>query len=641
MKRVFSIFIAALLIAAAVLPAAGCARIKKAIRDAVLTPAPTVAPATEPPTEAPTELPVTEEPVTFLRFVNGMESGIRTVELAPADADDWGACAIEEDFTEARFDFQNLPFAAGEEFDVLLVDENGLHACFTGVTASQGDTLTFQSETEEHLDGEVTYIWLTRSGPSGEEEYYSAVYSDEQAEKGAVDLVSHRHLLTFDDEGTVLMNAVFDNVSPFANEAGRYPRLAEALNEDIFDGMADEFEASFAAMEGSLKTEAADDPDFAPFTVTKKAFVRRADAAVFSLLYLTTYPGSGDGYEFSSFNYVPRNGRRLTVADVVKDVTALPYLIAEQLEYRESGFEPDYGDVRAFFSENSDKYAWTLDPTGLMFYFPTASDPECVLIPYTDNEHLFNERFLDVPEDWFMYLPEYLTAHIDLNGDGELTELLTGKMGEEGENCSVMVQLNGVSVSESVPNGNFTPVLVRNAGRTYLYLENDSGFLSVFDLNGRRARLVETLPWSFMRYNEDSDEDSAVAAQLITDPEGFALWHSDVFPVGGLARHTVAADGLPEDDGYFTCSAGEIIYMKLKQPITCFYADGDYGTPVTVDPEDLWNGLVALIATDNSTFIIIDVDDDLMRVEIDASGGTPTIDGKPFSEVFDVFTVMQ
>ena len=266
-----------------------------------------------------------------------------------------------------------------------------------------------------------------------------------------------------------------------------------------------------------------------------------------------------------------------------------------------------------------------------------------MLIPYAGNEYIFSERFLDVPESWFMYLPEFLTAHIDLNGDGELTELLTGKTGTNGENCDVTVQLNGVVTSQAVPAGIITPVLVRSDGRTYLYLENDAGCLSVFDLNGRRTRLVETVPWSFLRYNEDTDEEAVAASLLITDPAAFSLWHSDVFPGGGLSTHTVGADGMPEDNGYFDCIANfdQVYFMRLKQPITCVYAEAENASPETLDPERLWNGLVTLIATDNSSYIIIDVDDDWYRVEIDISGDTPLVDGKPFSEVFDVLTVAE
>lgn len=670
--RCLAFILGACLVCGAVLPLGGCAKIKDAIRDAIVTEAPTEPPTEAPtpePTPAPTEAPTpepTEEPPAGPVLVNATGKTVGDIRICDTEAEDWGDVMIESisDGDEAAIDPALIPDEEGGYFDITFTDELGRQADFAAVHINNGSRVTLeyydhlgQYETE---DDEVCEYVITVLSDGGEERYEAVpCYPDEA---GMLKLMLEKHSISRYAHMTddLLLRKNYESVSLCFDSWQRYQHLAAALERDLGGDYADSLSDWADELAPDLEEYRASDPDsFAPMLSSRKLYVRRADKNALSILAVTAYEDGEGGFFFESFTYNTRRGRRLALSDVVTDVSRLPDLIAEQLEFREMPFEPDYlGDPAHYFSEERDEYAWTLDPTGLTIYFNGgAYEVNTVLIPYTDNEDLFGEAYEFDSEEYCMYFPELITQYMDLHGEGESSELRVGRIApdENGMSDTLCIEYNGVEVNEPLETGGIMAWLVHSGGRNYLYVQGADrfgyGILAVFDINGRRPRLIMNermkLPVTVHWYqNPELWALNGDYIELMTDPAYFRLLSvTDMLETAWGAKHyAVDGSGLPgTEEEFFTFTDPDmIIELRLIGTVTGTLI-GDSGpgvTTVTYTAEELGDDNVfILIGTDNEDRILIAREGDtetMLAVEVErGEDGSLTIGDVPFDGIFE------
>ena len=655
---------------ALLLTAVSCDRIRQVFgpKDGESTPAPTdepavtAAPGTDAPheTDAPeTSAPETEAPFDGIRIQNNVDENVISLRICAPEANGWGEEEPVNLPAMGMADIGGPGLRPGNKYDISLHTDGGIYVDFYDVPLSDGTLLVFDRVSALYGDAE-NYDWvhtLTVKKGADEEVFDGSSYKDSVI-FDAVRVFIGRRRSEKSVDGRLLFSVDWDEVS---TSDRRFPRLRDELYKLGEQQLSERTEQAknYAA---SLEEYYREDPEYyMPIVSHHEAFVRRADASAFSVLYMDSYEDGEGGFFFSSYNFEPRTGRLLTLADVVTDIGQLPWLISEQLEYRENPFTPNYLGMSAeeFFGEERYEYAWVLDPTGLTIFFNGgAYDINSVHISYEANPGLVSEEFTDVPEDYTMMIPLFVPTYMDLHGDGELTEyrVAAGFPDASGVCTEIEILLNGTELHERIRSTSLWAVFVRYEGRFYIYAETEDAdgraSVSIFDMSGRRASLIKTLgayffPTAFTDTNVTAQgvHESYLRMTPPTDPDAFTLYvPTDVFfPLYGFGDHHVGDGGLPvSNDGvydiaYDTRLVG--VRLKLVGEAKMTYWNG--GADYTPYPEDAETGY-HYIATDNESFIVIvDNADELIRVEIERNGDGFTVGGVPIGEVFEAEMIIR
>ena len=655
LKRVTAAVIAAILVLTS-LTAAGCAAKNGAggPSAAPATDAPaaatapvTDAPATEAPVEssAPATADATEALPSGVLITNRLGSAIETLYACSAGADDWGEPVLNglDDEAACSLALESLT-AAGEPCDILAVTEDGTGYIALDAELAEGDTLVLDAVNAEEMD--IFFPCLTVNGSR-----YLDLYISPQGGGSAFEIYKTGNQITRylgDEQEVLLVCTRWDELELSADCLSVYPRLDKQLTEDFGFDFTGRVINETDELTENMAEFYSEEPDlFMPSISNRRAYVRRADDAILSILIETSYE-DGEGYVFfENRNYCPRSGRPLALTDVVKDISALPGLIAEQLEFRESAFEPDYGgDANAFFSDpDNTAYAWTLDPTGLTIFFNGgAFQLNSVLIPYADNEHIFAERYLDLPESYTLYFPPYVPTYMDLFGDGEVTEMRAG--GEYFKDGSFFIEYNGI---EFYPDGGDYAEdfwFVHANGRNYLYCATINDFeyctINVFDLNGRRPSLVSVMETSlqmrsFMPAGEVESDGSVL---MMIDPESFILGHDTKMPdrVYAYGRCRVGDDGMPTfTDGMFRYNEDLWMQYRLLADLELTLLSG--GT-VTVEAGGGENTIFLIGTNDVDKLLFLTAQGEAyLSVDYDPLTGDIGVGGVPLDEIIDPVAV--
>lgn len=281
------------------------------------------------------------------------------------------------------------------------------------------------------------------------------------------------------------------------NRLGVYEEVAAGARDGFADGFfAEDFTAGFAF---------------------EDVRVRRADEHVVSLLFEgTSYMPYYQNREFtycSSATFDAETGERLSLADVVNDVTILPRLIEERFDETWENWESDvYTDIGECFeegSELSDELVWTLDYDGITFYFNAdviSGGPTVATIPFEKEPGLVREEYRRIPEYYGTELacnPDY----IDLDWLSDYRDL--------GGNVSGFTDMR--------------PTFVHAKAGDYLYLEFDNldtdrtdSFIEIFSLGEDGVKRAETEMFSdglYLGYGESYEDSATLWWSVLTDPE--------------------------------------------------------------------------------------------------------------------------
>lgn len=250
----------------------------------------------------------------------------------------------------------------------------------------------------------------------------------------------HTYYEWADDYDRALVRSEHSCVTLGQADAAVYPEMAEVLSQIATmqeNAMLDEFDnlVSFAREE-----LAANRDGFETNVSTLDVQVRRADSLVISLLSDSySHYGQIENYRvFHGSNYDTQSGRELMLNDVVNVNNDLAKAVEKELTtsvwagdfYSETSVE-DY-----FANTPYDSFSWTVDYTGVTFYFAAGdlSDDGMMTatVCFAEYPELFNEKYLVAPTEYAVEIPLDISFFAELDTDDALEAIsVSGWYNEE------------------------------------------------------------------------------------------------------------------------------------------------------------------------------------------------------------------
>lgn len=361
------------------------------------------------------------------------------------------------------------------------------------------------------------------------------------------------------DDDALLVQSEFSHVTLWQNDAAKYPKLAEALNQTanmVKRSMEDEYDNLCATAREEL-------PWAGETSVsTLDIQVRRADSVVLSLLSdsYSDYGWIEDFRGMHGTNYDAQTGLELALNDVVDVNNDLADAVANELNSHQWAGDFDYSDaVEEYFANTpTDGISWTLDYNGVTFYFvdgdltEAGNGRQTATVSFAEYPELFEEKYMAVPAAYIVELPLDSSFFTDLDGDGDLEELnVTGWYNTDAGSYTkfgVYADADGSYHYEDCFADGFIPYYVKTAdGNHYLYLfceqDESSGpipmmLLIVFDVCGGKLTRVGEM-------NAAPGYIPTGIYRIPTDPEDFYLDDFDSIAQDMMA-YAVGPMGLPE-----------------------------------------------------------------------------------------------
>lgn len=301
-----------------------------------------------------------------------------------------------------------------------------------------------------------------------------------------------------DDYDRALVRSEHSCVTLGQEDADTYPEMAEVLSQIATMQeytMLDEFDNLVSTAREEL---AANRVGFETYTSLLDVQVRRADSLVVSLLSDSySHYGQIENYRvFHGSNYNPQSGKELALNDVVKEINNdLALAVEEELTghmwtedfYSESAVE-DY-----FANTPYDSFSWTVDYTGVTFYFAPGDlcdeGAMTATVSFAKHPELFYEKYMAVPNEYTVELPLDISFFTQLDADGAFEEIsVSGYYDEERGNytkCGIYTDTDGQYYEEDCYAHDLHPYFVKAADGNYVYL-----FCEDFQEGWREMRLV-------------------------------------------------------------------------------------------------------------------------------------------------------
>ncbi len=314
--------------------------------------------------------------------------------------------------------------------------------------------------------------------------------------------------------------------------------------------------------------QAAGATTFPAYEDTNDVFIRRADTLTVSLLeWSFNYEGGVHGMSgVRGRNFDSKTGQELVLSDVCPALPELAEVIKAQLcrEYPNASFVAN-GAETVNLLMGAGNIAWTLDPTGVTFYFNPyliGSYSEGIFtttVLFDEHPEMFAGKYCRAPGAYCMELRPYIPARASFaNGDSAQVRVFSSDGGRR-------ISLNGVILDDWGETCDQRPVLVSLAdGRRYLYVDGIGAGdawerTTIYDLNGDKPVLVP-MQQQFTR-RADVDEDFAGAERgpirideirdkafsVMANPEDFYMTRlNESTGRAELCQCRVGADGTPE-----------------------------------------------------------------------------------------------
>ena len=370
------------------------------------------------------------------------------------------------------------------------------------------------------------------------------------------------HALYDWDDTSLLVRSEFSPVTMWYEDAAKYPKLAETLNQTanmVKRSMEDEYDNLCATAREELLWAG---ENIETSVSTLDIQVRRADSVVLSLLSdsYSDYGWIEDFRGMHGTNYDTQTGQELAVTDVVNINQTLAEAVASELNSHQWAGDYDYLTAveEYFVNTPTDGISWTLDYNGVTFYFGDGDLEEpgngrkTATVSFAQHPELFAEKYMVIPDAYMVELPMDSSFFTDLDGDGDLEELnITGYFdGGVGmyTKFGIYTDTNGSYNYEDCYADGFIPYYVKTAdGNHYLYLfcEQNEGsgpipmmLLVVFDLKDGILTKIGEL-------NAAPGFIPPDVYRLPTNPEGFYLDDFDSM-AQDMLPFAVGKAGMPE-----------------------------------------------------------------------------------------------
>ncbi len=441
----------------------------------------------------------------------------------------------------------------------------------------------------------------------------------------------------------------YDNIIqveyPYVNlhgaDAEIYPRLKLAL-EDSYEALR----LRKLDLLNDFKTEMEQDGSF-PYQSMEKAYVRRADTKVLSILYdCYDYTGGMHGYSyFTTENYNTATGELLKLSDVITDIEALPDIIWLKLDsaYPDIPFWSE--DVNMAELLEDDSVVWTLDYNGITFYFNPytlaayAYGRQQVSVSYSDFPELVKKEYQMSPESYGVELPRGCNFYYDVNSDGAADTISWVAYGDFEEQLTIT--LNGQDYEfDHYSFDTEVTFLAPKDGAYYLYVqttvENDYTHTYFYRLGDNVEYLGEMA--GSMRYYFHKAEDMYFTEQVLTNPDCFDMCTRTQMAstVTGYRTYSVGEDGMPKTNDPF--------YLFEEETMLTFTALRDFSAEIYDEENHTAKGTVKIsagetmqyYATDGQTYIWLLLEDGtLCRKKVQLEDYRLQIDGYYVEEMFE------
>ncbi len=339
-------------------------------------------------------------------------------------------------------------------------------------------------------------------------------------------------------------------------DAARYPEMAQVLSQIAAmqeNTMLDEFDNLVSIAREELDRN----PDgFETHVSTLDVQVRRADSLVISLLS-DSYSDFGqiENYRvFHGSNYDTQTGRELMLNEVVEVSNDLALAVQKELTgHMWTGEFYSEDTVENYFANTPyDSFSWTLDYTGVTFYFAPGElcdgGAMTATVSFAQYPELFNEKYMEVPAEYTVELPLDIPFFTQLDADGAFEEIsVSGYYDEERGNYTkygIYTDTDGQYYEEDCYAHDLHPYYVKAESGHYLYLfceDFEEGWrqmnLIVFSLNGdgsvtKSGQINVSPSWlADNRFLVPTDP----GCLLLDDPD-----HST-----GITEFSVGDDGMP------------------------------------------------------------------------------------------------
>lgn len=455
-----------------------------------------------------------------------------------------------------------------------------------------------------------------------------------------------------DDTYNTVIEVSYPVVMPYYGDEDNFPKLALGLEigntetkEELVGFIEENREYAYDHYEASGE-------GYYPFQSSVKPFVRRADTLVTSILYTGfTYTGGvrGETYYYGE-TYDSTSGAELVLSDVVDDMDALSGAIEGQLY---NFYSETFGDSELNIQEvinDGSAYSWTLDYSGITFYFmPYSIDSyvESMVTVTVANEaypNVLKKEYQQSPKAYGVELEPDLPLFYDVTGDGYIDKVYaTGRESMDGDSGYINITVNGVTYSEENWFFDYDATLVHTAdGKNYIYYEllreNDYREIVCYDLESEVKKIGSVDGGLRMIYHEGGEV--LITQDALTNPESFYLQQTTqhLSTVTGYKAYHAGDNGVPvSDDKMFTFDEEKMITFTLLQGIELdvYHIEQNKVTgKKTLQPGEQ----VFYYATDNEKYALLKCSDGtLCRVEcvFDDTDYYSKVNGIKLEELFD------
>ena len=362
----------------------------------------------------------------------------------------------------------------------------------------------------------------------------------------------------WDDElPQALVRSEHSTVTLSEAAAQAYPEMAQVLSQIATmqeNAMLDEFDNLISFARDELKS---DRDSFVTNVSTLDVQVRRADSLVISLLSDSySHYGQIENYRaFHGSNYDTQSGRELMLNEVVTVNNDLAQAVETELTtsvwagdfYSETAVE-DY-----FANTPYDGFRWTIDYTGVTFYFTSGdlSDDGMLTatVSFVEYPELFNEKYLAAPKEYAVEIPLDISFFAELNTHEGLEAISVSGWYNEERNAymdyGIYTDTDGHYYEEECFFYDLHPYYVKTANGNYVYL-----FCENFDAGVRQMKLTVfslNADGSVTKLGERNVSPSWLADNKFivpTDPGCFIL--DDLDNETEKTAFTVGSDGMPQ-----------------------------------------------------------------------------------------------
>lgn len=308
----------------------------------------------------------------------------------------------------------------------------------------------------------------------------------------------HTYYEWADDYDWALVRSEHSCVTLGQADADAYPEMAEVLSQIATmqkNAMLDEFDNLISTAREEL---ASNREGFETYVSTLDVQVRRADQVVISLLSDSySHYGQIENYRaLHGSNYDTKSGKELALNDVVKDINNdLALAVQEELTGHmwTGDFYSEYAVEDYFANTPYDGFSWTVDYTGVTFYFAPGDlcdeGAMTATVSFAKHPELFYEKYMAVPSEYTVELPLDIPFFTQLDADGAFEEIsVSGYYDEERNHYTkygIYTDTDGQYYEEECYAYDFHPYLVKAASGNYLYL-----FCEDFDEGMRQMHLI-------------------------------------------------------------------------------------------------------------------------------------------------------